>query len=41
MATPFEIVYGTASIRSVNASGIISTLTLTSTDSVYIATGGI
>jgi hypothetical protein len=41
MATPFEIVYGTASIRSVNASGIISTLTLTSTDSVYIAKGGI
>lgn len=41
MATPFEIVYGTSAIRSVNSSGIISTLALTSTDSVYIAKGGI
>ena len=39
--TPFEIVYSTAAVRSVNASGIISTLSLTSTDSVYIAKHGI
>lgn len=41
MATPFEIVYGTSAIRSVNSSGIISTLALTSTDSVYLTKGGI
>jgi hypothetical protein len=41
MATPFEIVYSTSAIRSVNSTGIISTLSLTSTDSVYIAKGGI
>ena len=41
MATPFEIVYGTGAIRSINSSGVISTLSLTSVDSVYIAKGGI
>ena len=41
MATPFEICYSTSAIRSVSSSGIISTLSLTSTDSVYIAKGGI